>query len=530
MSQDVFSKPSLQDELLKEGLLILDFGSQFTKLIARRFRELGFYTEIHPYNLDLDRIKQLGPRGIVLSGGPNSVFDVGSPQVATGELMKIAPLLGICYGMQLIVQSLGGRVEASSNQREYGSEYVHWLKGFSEAEKFKQGEMQKTWMSHGDVVTELPPDFELLAESGSKHPAVVRFKKRILALQFHPEVAHTEGGGDLLKLFAQDFCALKGNWRSDFILEEINKKCLQLVGDKSHVLCALSGGVDSTVVAVLLTKLLGRDRVHSVFVNTGLLRKGEYQEVLKQCAELGLNVQGIDATERFLKELSGVFDPEKKRKIIGKTFIDVFDQVCNQLSVKPEFLAQGTLYPDVIESVSSVGGSVTIKSHHNVGGLPEKMQLKLVEPVRELFKDEVRELGLYLGIKKEFVFRHPFPGPGLAIRILGEVNAESLILLQEADLVFINYLKEKNLYNKIWQAFCVLLPVQTVGVMGDGRTYEKLLAIRAVTSSDGMTADWFDFNADDLREISRRITNQVRGINRVVYDITSKPPATIEWE
>ncbi len=504
----------------ERGFLILDFGSQLTQLIARRYRELGFYSEIHSHAMPLNEIKKMNPYGIILSGGPNSVYEEKSPRRPVRELTEVAPLLGICYGMQLICHDLGGKVERGE-RREYGFNTIDYKVTLGKIPK-----KQKVWMSHGDVVTQLPPQFELIGET-QDHPAVIR-GPNIMGLQFHPEVAHTENGNEVLMAFA-DFCKATPTWNSPQMIEVLKNEILEKAGKSSHVLCALSGGVDSTVVATLLTKVLGRDRVHCVFVNNGLLRKNEYETVLKNYEGLGLNVRGVDARKEFLAGLKGLTDPELKRKAIGRIFIEVFDKALD--SKWPlDFLAQGTLYPDVIESVSSVGGSVTIKSHHNVGGLPEKMKLKLLEPVRFLFKDEVRKIGAELGLDKSLLWRHPFPGPGLAIRIIGEVTEEKLQIMREADDVFISMLREKNLYDKIWQAFCVLLPIHTVGVQGDGRTYDQVLALRAVTSSDGMTADWYPFEFEFLREVSNRITNQVRGVSRVVYDVTSKPPATIEWE
>lgn len=504
----------------ERGFLILDFGSQLTQLITRRFRELGFYSEIHSHAMPLDEIKKMNPYGIVLSGGPNSVYESASPRRSTRELAEIAPLLGICYGMQLICHDLGGKVEKGVH-REYGFNFIDYKSSLG-----KVPLRQKVWMSHGDVVTQLPPQFELLGET-ENHPAVIR-GPRILGLQFHPEVAHTEHGNHVLLAFA-DMCSAQPSWNAPHMVESLQSQIREQVGSESHVLCALSGGVDSTVVATLLTKTLGRERVHCVFVNNGLLRKNEYSMVLKNYEGLGLNVKGVDASKEFLAALKGLTDPEAKRKTIGRLFIEVFEKSLDR-QWPLTFLAQGTLYPDVIESVSSVGGSVTIKSHHNVGGLPEKMKLKLLEPVRQLFKDEVRKIGKELGLDNSLLWRHPFPGPGLSIRVIGEITEEKLSILREADDIFISTLKEKELYDKIWQAFCVLLPIHTVGVQGDGRTYDQVLALRAVTSSDGMTADWYPFDYDFLREVSNRITNRVRGISRVVYDVTSKPPATIEWE
>lgn len=513
------------------GFLILDFGSQLTQLIARRLRELGYYSEIHPYHFSTDKIRQLNPFGIILSGGPASVYEEKSPQRNLRELKEISPLFGICYGMQLIAKEFGGMVE-SSDHREYGNNTVEWKMPIAEVPL-----NQKVWMSHGDRVRVPPPGLSVAAVSAAGIPAAL-IGDGILAVQFHPEVSHTEAGGALLKHFAQNVCHAPADWNPPHMLEVLIQDAKAKVKDE-HVVCGLSGGVDSTVVALLLTRALTAERVHCVFVDTGLLRKDEYENVLKQYEGLGLNVRGVDAQKDFLAALKGLEDPEAKRKAIGKMFIDVFEREIHNLentgkgpkAEQVQWLAQGTLYPDVIESVPSFGGpSQTIKSHHNVGGLPERMKLKLLEPVRELFKDEVRALGREMKTPAALVGRHPFPGPGLAIRVIGDVTEEKLKIVREADAIFINKLIEKNLYHKIWQAFCVLLPVQTVGVQGDGRTYDRVLALRAVTSVDGMTADWYPFEFEFLREVSNEITNRVKGVSRVVYDITSKPPATIEWE
>jgi GMP synthase (glutamine-hydrolysing) len=506
----------------ERGFIILDFGSQFTQLIARRLRELGYFSEIHAFNFPLEKIKEKNPYGIILSGGPNSVYEAASPRRDVAELLALAPILGICYGMQLIAYQLGGKVERSSH-REYGLNRVRW----SEAMGLVPAD-QAVWMSHGDVVLEAPPEFSVVAVSESGHPAAMK-GPRAWALQFHPEVSHTFKGLEVLKAFAESLCQAVPNWNAPHITHVLMADAKAKVGPGEHVLCALSGGVDSSVVATLLTKALGPERVHCVFVDNGLLRKNEFATVLAAYKEIGLNVKGVDASKEFLEALRGKEDPEEKRKIIGRLFIEIFDRSYDH-GLNIQFLAQGTLYPDVIESVSSVGGSVTIKSHHNVGGLPAKMKLRLIEPVRELFKDEVRKIGAELGLPAAMLGRHPFPGPGLAIRCLGEITPEKLQILKEADDLFVSFLREKNIYADIWQAFCVLLPVKSVGVQGDARTYDHVLALRAVTSSDGMTADWYPFDFHLLREISNRITNKVRGINRVVYDVTSKPPGTIEWE
>ena len=511
----------------ERGFIVLDFGSQLTQLIARRLRELHFYSEILPFDTKLSEIADRKPYGIILSGGPNSVYETGSPHRDVGELMSVAPVLGICYGMQLMCHQLGGKT-VKSDQREYGFNRVTWSKpigGLSHE--------QKVWMSHGDAVESVPPGFEVVARSELGHPAAMT-GPRAWGLQFHPEVVHTQHGEKILSSFAKTLCQAPDNWQGQNILTAISERLVKQVGSEDHVLVGLSGGVDSSVVASLLTRVLGAERVHCVFVNNGLLRKNEFEAVMKQYAQIGLNVHGVDATTEFLSALKDLTDPEQKRKAIGKTFIEIFERQLDVLKSargKIKWLGQGTLYPDVIESTSVKGGpSHVIKSHHNVGGLPERMKLGLVEPVRDLFKDEVRALGRTLGLPSEMLGRHPFPGPGLAIRIIGEVNERSLQVVREADAIFIGKLREHGLYDQIWQAFCVLLPVKTVGVQGDGRTYDQVLALRAVTSSDGMTADWYPFEFSFLREVSNEITNKVRGVSRVVYDITSKPPATIEWE
>lgn len=507
--------------MVKGGVVILDFGSQYTQLIARRCRELGVFSELMLFNTPIEEIKKREPVAIVLSGGPCSVDEHDAPLREVEDLIKVAPVLGICYGMQLLAHKLGGKVESAS-KREYGLNKAVWSESFGPWPTSHQ-----VWMSHGDVITKAPEGARIVALSGTGHPAAMA-GERYWAVQFHPEVAHTENGTDILKSFLFDFCKAKKNWSSNLITDHLLEDIRQKVGTET-VLCALSGGVDSTVVATLLTKALQPGQVKCVFVDTGLLRKNEFEKVLTLYAELGLDVLGWDAKKDFLGKLAGVSDPEKKRHAIGHTFIDVFKQAFAKVG-KCQWLAQGTLYPDVIESVSPRGTSVTIKSHHNVGGLPKDLGLKLIEPLRELFKDEVRQIGAQLGIPKKFLWRHPFPGPGLAIRLIGAVDEESLNILKEVDDIFISELEKNGLYEKIWQAFCVLTPVRSVGVQGDNRTYDRMVALRAVTSTDGMTADWYDFEAPFLRHVSNRITNEVRGVNRVVYDVTSKPPGTIEWE
>jgi GMP synthase (glutamine-hydrolysing) len=504
------------------GIVVLDFGSQFTQLIARRIRELGVYSEIVPFNTSLENIKKRKPVGIVLSGGPCSVYDTGAPQRDDiRELLDYAPVLGICYGMQLFAHALGGKVE-SCKVREYGRMSIQWEKDQTQ---------QVVWMSHGDLVTKLPQGTVGLAKSQSGHWAAIENNdvgRGFMGLQFHPEVSHTENGKEVIRKFVFDKCKAQVNWQGKQLVEHLISGIKEKVGTKDKVLCALSGGVDSTVTASLLIRALGKERVQCVFVDTGLMRHNEAELVVRAYKEMDLPVKAVFAEQEFLGQLFNVEEPEQKRKIIGRVFIEVFEQATK--SFPSQFLAQGTLYPDVIESVNIHGQSVTIKSHHNVGGLPDRMKLKLVEPLRELFKDEVRALGRELGVKAELLNRHPFPGPGLAIRLIGPINKEDLTLLRAADRIFVEELKAHSLYDKIWQAFVVLLPVKTVGVMGDARTYEKVAALRAVTSLDGMTADWYHFDGSFLGKVSNRITNEVRGINRVVYDISSKPPATIEWE
>ncbi len=513
-----------------EKILILDFGSQLTQLIARRVRENGVYSEIRPYNISDKEIKAFGAKAIILSGGPASVSGHKAPTVNKKIFEMGVPILGICYGQQLMCDLLGGKVE-KAKKREFGRAFVDVN---SESELFKgvwkKGEKHQVWMSHGDSVVTLPKGFKAVAGTeGAPFAVVADENRRFYGIQFHPEVVHTLEGKELLKNFTHRIAGCKGNWNMAAFLKEEIKKIKQQVGNKK-VICAVSGGVDSSVVAALIHKAIG-NQLHCVFVDTGLLRLDEAKRVKKMFAEnFHIKIKQIDASKLFLGRLKGVTDPEKKRKIIGKTFIDVFEKEAKAIK-GVEFLAQGTLYPDVIESVSSFGGpSVTIKSHHNVGGLPARMKLKLIEPVRELFKDEVRRLGLELGMHLDMVKRHPFPGPGLAIRMPGEITKEKLEILRQADAIFIEELHKEGLYDQIWQAYAALLPVKTVGVMGDSRSYEYICMLRAVTSTDGMTADFFDFQHSFLSRVSNRIVGEVRGINRVVYDVTSKPPATIELE
>lgn len=508
---------------MHQKILILDFGSQFTQLIARRLRELNVYCEIHPYN----KIPQLDEnmKGIILSGSPASVHDKAAPQVDIDALSANLPVMGVCYGAQLIANNNGGVVSKTSN-KEYGRAI---LNANTSCELFAGiAHTSQVWMSHGDTITSLPAQFEIVATTDSIPVAGFRVKgKNIYGIQFHPEVTHSIEGKTILKNFVYNICGCKGDWTPANFVQETVEQIKQTVGD-DKVILGLSGGVDSSVAAVLISKAIGK-RLHCIFINHGLLRKNEFEEVLQTYKSLDLNVKGVDASEVFYNQLNGVSDPEQKRKIIGRVFVEMFDKEATQVE-GARWLAQGTIYPDVIESVSVNGPSATIKSHHNVGGLPEKMNLKILEPLRNLFKDEVRNVGTELGLPKEINGRHPFPGPGLAIRILGAITQEKVKTLQEADSIYINELKAAGWYDKIWQAGAIFLPVQSVGVMGDERTYENAVCLRAVTSTDGMTADWVHIPYELLAAISNKIINNVKGINRVVYDISSKPPATIEWE
>jgi GMP synthase (glutamine-hydrolysing) len=515
----------------QDSILIVDFGSQVTQLIARRVREAGVYSEIAPFNAADAAFDRMKPKGIILSGGPASVADADSPRVPQHFFEAGIPILGICYGQQTMCAQLGGSVVPSSDSREFGRAFIE-IEGRSRLFDglWQEGERHQVWMSHGDKVDTLPEGFSAVAVSeGAPYAVTSDEKRRFYGVQFHPEVVHTPDGGRLIANFARHVCGLAGDWTmAEFRATKIAEIRAQ-VGDKK-VICGLSGGVDSAVAAVLIHEAIG-DQLTCVFVDHGLMRMGEAEQVVGLFREsYGIPLVHVNAETLFMNGLKGVTDPEAKRKFIGKTFIEVFESEAKKIG-GAEFLAQGTLYPDVIESVSFTGGpSVTIKSHHNVGGLPERMNMKLVEPLRELFKDEVRVLGRELGLPAAFVGRHPFPGPGLAIRIPGEVTRERCDILRKADAVYLDEIRRAGLYDAIWQAFAVLLPVRSVGVMGDGRTYDYVCALRAVTSTDGMTADVYPFDPSFLSRVATRIVNEVAGINRVTYDFTSKPPGTIEWE
>jgi len=516
-------------DIHNEKILILDFGSQTTQLIARRIREQKVYCEIHPYNMPLEKIRQMAPRGIVLSGGPSSVYDQGAPHSDKGIFDLDIPVLGICYGAQLMTLQLGGLVEKAA-KREFGKAdlEVIFTGGLFAGMETNLAEYQ-VWMSHGDRIEQLPVDFEVSGKSEHSPNAAIRHKQKpLVGVQFHPEVAHTLIGTDVLRNFIFGICGCQPNWTMHSFVETT----VAAIREKVHserVICALSGGVDSSVTAALVHRAIG-DQLTCIFVDNGLMRTGETESVLRFFREkTGLHVVHVNATDFFLKELDGVVDPEIKRKKIGYGFITIFEEEAHKLG-DVRYLAQGTLYPDVIESVSFKGPSAVIKSHHNVGGLPEVMKLELLEPLRELFKDEVRQVGLELGLPEEAIFRQPFPGPGLGIRILGAVTMERLNILRQADVIVLEEMKRTGFYRKVWQSFAVLLPIQTVGVMGDERTYENVIAFRSVDSVDAMTADWSKLPYDLLGRISNRIINEVRGVNRVVYDISSKPPSTIEWE
>ncbi len=518
----------MSDNLYKQKILILDFGSQYTQLIARRVREAKVYCEIHPCNLELDKVKAFAPKGIILSGGPSSISDPDAPMADKGIFDLNSPILGICYGMQFLTHMLGGEV-AKATHREYGNATIAIKENESLFYGLGKDDKQTVWMSHGDRIDRMPEGFDVIAESeNSPIAAMVDASRRYFGVQFHPEVAHTPEGTRILDNFIFRICGCEPTWTMTSFIQRTIASMQNQIGDE-RVICGLSGGVDSSVTAILLHKAIGKN-LSCILVDNGLLRKGEVQEVMGLFqGKYGMDLHMVDASEDFLRLLDGVTDPEKKRKIIGREFIAVFEKKAKELG-KAKYLAQGTLYPDVIESVSFKGPSATIKSHHNVGGLPDVMKLDLIEPLRELFKDEVREVGAEMGLPRELVMRQPFPGPGLAVRILGEITSRRLEVLRNSDAIVMDEIRAAGLYEKVWQSFAVLLPIRTVGVMGDERTYENVIAIRVVDSLDAMTADWSKIPYEVLGKISNRIINSVEGVNRVVYDISSKPPSTIEWE
>ncbi len=509
---------------MQEKIIILDFGSQYTQLIARKIREHNIYCEIHPFN----KVPKLddGVKGVILSGSPFSVRDENAPQIDLSEIKKHIPLLGVCYGAQYLAQKFGGEV-LPSNKREYGRANLQYVDIRNDLFK-NVSDNSQVWMSHGDTITNVPDNYKIIASTEDVKVGAFRIEGELTyGIQFHPEVYHTTEGKQMIKNFLVEVCSCSQNWTPDSFAETTISDLKSKLND-DKVILGLSGGVDSTVAAILLHKAIG-ENLTCVFVDNGLLRHNEFETVFETYKELGLNVIGVDAGEKFLSALAGESDPETKRKIIGNKFIDVFDEEATKIK-DVKWLAQGTIYPDVIESISVNGPSATIKSHHNVGGLPDYMKLKIVEPLRLLFKDEVRRVGKALNIDDKFLSRHPFPGPGLAIRILGDITPQKVEILQKVDYIYIEELKNQNLYNDVWQAGAILLPVQSVGVMGDERTYENVVALRAVSSTDGMTADWSHLPHEFLAKVSNKIINQVKGVNRVVYDISSKPPATIEWE